>query len=129
MIRDRLVPMLMRDYRFKEAGDFLRQGVCPNCGKKELYTPLAHPWILRCGRLNKCGAEFHVRDLYSELFNDWSNLYPANTNNPRATADAYLAEGRGFDLARIRGWYTQESYFANDEATATVRFALAKDVA
>jgi hypothetical protein len=129
MLANKIIPLLKRDYGFKEveSGDFLRQGVCPNCGKKELFTPRAHPWVLRCGRLNKCGAEFHVKELYPEIFNDWSKNYPAQPQNPNASADAYLSEGRGFDLAKIRGWYRQESYYdqARREGTATVRFALA----
>ncbi len=129
MIRERLLPLLSQDYHFREHGDFLRKGICPACGKKELYTPKAHPWILRCGRMNKCGGEFHAKELYPNLFNDWSKLFPASDTNMTATADAYLRDGRGFDLSRIKGWYTQESYFTGGQATATVRFSLGKDAA
>jgi hypothetical protein len=131
MIRDKLLPFLIRDYAFKESGDFLRQGECPACGKRELYTSAAHPWVLRCGRLNKCGAEYHVKELYPDLFNDWSRLYPVTPQSVTATADAYLADGRGFDLKRIRGWYTQESYFdpRTRAGSATVRFAIGQGAA
>jgi hypothetical protein len=124
----------MRDFSFKEAGEWLRQGVCPQCGKKELYTNREHPWVLRCGRLNKCGAEFHVKELYPELFNAWSKLYPSTEKNPNAAADAYLATGRGFDLAKLRAWgirYSQESWWdeRKNEGSAVVRFPIAGDVA
>jgi hypothetical protein len=131
ILLDKLIALLERDYKFRAQGEFLRAGVCPNCGKRELYTPAKAPWVLRCGRLRKCGAEFHAKELYPELFNDWSKLYPATARAPTATADAYLREGRGFDLSKIAGWYTQESYFNHgmQEGSATVRFALGKAVA
>src|SRR5690606_16831045 len=41
--------------------------------------------------------------------------------------EAYLREGRGFDLERIKGWYVQESYFDPELkiGSATVRFPVA----
>jgi hypothetical protein len=115
------------DFDFKaEQKGFLRAGTCPTCNKKELYTNADAPWVLRCGRLNKCGAEFHIKDLYPELFSNWSERHKQTPENPNAAADAYLREGRGFDLTRIKGWYTQESYY-NPElkiGSATVRFEL-----
>ncbi|MCL1861867.1 MAG: toprim domain-containing protein [Proteobacteria bacterium] len=121
----------MHDYKFREQGEFLRMGVCPSCGKKELFTPKAHPWVLRCGRLNRCGGEFHTKELYPDLFNDWSKLFPVTEKNPNAAADAYLRDGRGFDLGRVKGWYTQDSYFdhRSNEGTATVRFSLGGNIA
>ncbi|MBI2306125.1 MAG: toprim domain-containing protein, partial [Rhodocyclales bacterium] len=118
---------LNRDFEFKPAAKgWLRQGKCPSCSKKELYTNEEHPWVIRCGRLDKCGAEFHVKELYPEIFESWSERHPPTPQNPNAAADAYLQYGRGFDLAKIKGWYTQESYFDREskEGSATVRFAL-----
>lgn len=117
---------LLEHYQFKEEKGFLRKGVCPNCGKKELYTSAEHPWVLRCGRLDKCGWEGHVKDLYADLFQDWSRNYPVTPADPHAAADAYLRDGRGFDLQRIKGWYRQESYWNQDlnAGSATVRFPL-----
>lgn len=120
------------EFEFKERGGWLRQGKCPSCGKKELYTNAEHPWVVRCGRLNHCGWEGHVKDLYPELFNNWSERVrataaPEAPTSATAVADAYLQHARGFDLERIRGWYTQESYYDSkiQAGTATVRFALA----
>lgn len=127
------------EFGFKEEGTgperWLRKGVCPACGKRELYTKAEHPWVLRCGRLNNCGYESHVKDLYADLFSDWSKrardqaaANPATPPNPNAAADLYLAEARGFDIEKIRGWYTQEHYFdpeadnGRGAGTATVRF-------
>lgn len=118
---------LVRDYAFKQAGaDWLRQGKCPTCGKKELYVSATKPWVVRCGRLSKCGAELEVKGLYPDLFDDWSKRYVKTPENPNAAADAYLESGRGFDLAKVRGWYTQENYYDHklEIGSATVRFAL-----
>ncbi|KAG0166197.1 hypothetical protein DFQ30_007468 [Apophysomyces sp. BC1015] len=100
--------------------------MCPICGKKELFTHADQPWVIRCGRANKCGWESHVKELYSDLFENWSQRFPAAEASPHASADAYMQFARGFDLARVRGWYTQESYHDArlNAGSATVRFAL-----
>jgi hypothetical protein len=119
--------LLARDYAFRPYGEWLREGKCPACAKKSVWTHAEHPWVLRCDRTNKCGAEWHVKDLYPDLFDNWSKRFPATEANPTAAADAYLRDARGFDLTRIRGWYTQDNYYdARLRAgTATVRFAVA----
>ncbi len=121
----------LAEFEFKQESGWLRKGTCPNCRKKELYAHAEHPWVLRCGRLDKCGFEGHVKELYPELFQDWSKrAAPRMASNPNAAADDYLAQARGFDLARIRGWYRQESYYdaeadhGRGAGSATVRFAL-----
>lgn len=117
---------LMRDFEFKRVGHWLRGGRCPACDKKELYAHADAPWVVSCGRLNHCGAQLHVKDLYRELFESWSDRFEVTPAHPHAAADAYLQEGRGFELDRIRGWYTQESYWNGtlNIGSATVRFAL-----
>lgn len=118
------------EFRFKDPtkDGWLRGGKCPSCGKKELYTKHDHPWVLRCGRLNNCGWEGHVKELYPDLFENWSERYPvtAEAKNPNAAADAYLQFGRGFELARVQGSYVQESYYDRETkaGSATVRFAV-----
>lgn len=126
----------LQEFDFKSAAQgWLRRGVCPNCGKRELYTREDAPWVLRCGRLNHCGYEAHAKELWPELFSDYStrarNLAkiqaqkdPDFQPNPNAAADLYLSDGRGFDLEIIKGWYTQESYFDDktQQGSATVRF-------
>jgi hypothetical protein len=117
------------EFNFKEAKNgWLRGGKCPSCQKKELYTNAEDPWVLRCGRLSNCAWEGHVKELYPDLFENWSERYkttPEN-KNPNAAADAYMQFGRGFDLARVQGSYKQESYFDREinAGTATVRFAV-----
>lgn len=117
---------LLADYAFKQRGEWLREGKCPDCGKKELYAPEKSPWVVRCGRTNKCGVELHVKDIYRDLFESWSDRYIATETNPNAAADAYLQSARGFDLARLKGLYTQEHYHNREinQGSATVRFTL-----
>lgn len=120
---------LVNDYELKlRGGEWLRGGRCPACGKKELYTHAKTPWLVKCGRENKCASEWHVKDLYPDLFEDWSKRAPATQQDPVATARAYLEFNRGFDLNLIKGWFSQESYFDHEvkEGSATVRFPLQK---
>ncbi|MEZ2744302.1 toprim domain-containing protein [Halopseudomonas bauzanensis] len=110
----------------KVSGEWIRGGVCPSCSKKELYTHAQSPWVLRCGRESKCGATFHVKELFDDLFDDWSERFKATPEQPRATARAYLEFARGFREELIAGWYTQEYYHDRDLGigSATVRFDL-----
>lgn len=132
---------LQSDYEFKPASDgkHLRKGRCPGCDHKSLWTYAATPWVVKCERLNHCGYEAHAKDLYSDLFESWSERArmaeehkPEAERNPHAAADAYLQQARGFDLTRIRGLYSQEQYFdpradrGRGAGTATVRFAVAQ---
>ncbi len=119
----------LREFGFKSKLGWLRKGECPSCRKKELYANEEKPWVVRCGRLNNCGYEAHVKDLYPFLFEDWSKrAAPQIQQNPNAAADLYLQLARGFDLSRIQGWYRQESHFdsladnGKGAGSATVRF-------
>lgn len=122
-----VLPRLKADYKFVEKGEWLREGKCPECSaKKSLYVHADHPWVLRCGRLDNCGAELEVKKLYPDIFDDWSKRHKATPQNPNAAADAYLRGGRGFDIAPLAGCYAQEWYKDPDLniSSATVRFPL-----
>ncbi|WP_315807515.1 toprim domain-containing protein [Pseudomonas sp. C9-3] len=109
--------------------EYLRKGECPACHKRELYALINKPYFIRCGR-GKCDQQWHVKELWPELFDDWSKRVPATEKDPAATAKAYLSFGRGFDLGLIEGWYSQENYWDRDLniGSATVRFPLDKGV-
>jgi hypothetical protein len=117
---------LIHQFGFKTKRDYLRGGKCPDCGKPELYANASAPWMIRCGRLKNCGFEASVKDLFPDLFEDWSERYKKTDNAPHAAADAYLKNARGFNLARVQGTYTQEWFKDLDSGatSATVRFAL-----
>jgi len=129
-LRGRVLPRVLKDYGFKPSADgkWLNQGKCPACGKKELFTSADNPWVLRCGRVNKCGQEFSVRDLYPEEFRDFTKRFEATPQNPNATADAYMREARGLNTMLMKGYYTQEKWWSSQATggTATVRFYLPK---
>lgn len=117
---------LKADYGFKEKGRYLQEGKCPACDKKELFTWADKPFVLRCGRENRCGETFQVKSLYPEIFDDWSKRHVQTRENPNAAADAYLQHARGFDLMGLRGCYSQEVYHDPKLgiSSATVRFPL-----
>lgn len=129
-LRDQVLQRIQADYGLKQrpGTEYMRGGKCPSCGKKELYTSFAKPWVLRCGRQGKCGREIHVKDLYDDLFEDWGKRFQQTQAAPNAAADAYLQSSRGFDLTGLRGLYTQENYFdpKTRQGSATVRFGLDK---
>ncbi|HEX2794679.1 MAG TPA: toprim domain-containing protein [Croceicoccus sp.] len=129
-IRTEVLKRIRGDYGFgDQSGDWLQKGRCPQCGKKELFTAAGSPWILRCGRSNRCGWDGSVRELYPDIFDNWSTRHKATEKDPNAAADAYLAHGRGLDLRLLRGSYSQETYHDRDRnlTTATVRFPLPND--
>ncbi|WP_269792424.1 toprim domain-containing protein [Stenotrophomonas sp. Iso1] len=129
-IRQQVLTRIEQQYGLKHRSqtDYMRGGKCPQCSKKELYTNFRTPWVLRCGRQAKCGHEVRVKDLYDDLFDDYSKQHPQTQQQPNAAADAYLQTARGFSLASLSGLYAQDSYYDRkiQQGTATVRFALVK---
>ncbi len=126
-IRTEVLDNIKRDYKFDVAnGDWLQKGKCPQCQKRELYTSASKPWVMRCGRQNRCGWEGEVRDLYPEIFDNWSNRHQQSETNPHAAADAYLRHARGLDLRLLASCYTQETFTDRSRglSSATVRFPL-----
>jgi hypothetical protein len=126
LLRDDIRRKLIEKFEFVQRQGFLRRGKCPSCNQKELYAHYENPWWVRCGRLNNCGYEDSVKDLFPELFEAWSDRFKTSESNPTAAADAYLSEGRGFNQARVRGSYRQEWYRDpdNGNTSASVRFTL-----
>lgn len=131
-LRAKVLPKLEADFGLKHmrGTNYMRKGKCPahSCGKNTLYTHYDSPWMLICGRPEACNHRVHVKDIYPELFNDWSDQAPATADNPTATAQAYLQFARGFRLELINGWFSQEYYWDSKLkiGSATVRFPLDK---
>ncbi len=118
---------LLADPRLQlvEKGGYLRNGICPACGKKELYVRKSQPFRIACGRENNCGASWTAKELLPHLFENWEKRFPPSDQNPNATADAYLREDRGFLITRCHRWYTQESHrLESGEYVPTIRFYL-----
>lgn len=132
-LRQDILARLMRDFEAQERGPYLQKVRCPGCGKREAYIAAEAPWMLKCGRENNCGEQIHVKSLFPELFESWSERYAPRPHeepiSPTPVADGYLRDGRGFELERIQGWYTQESYWKPQiGGTATVRFTLGEGI-
>jgi hypothetical protein len=125
-VPDGVVDALKHDYGFKVKNNWLRDGKCPQCGKKELYAHGDAPWMIRCGRLNNCGWESSIKDLYPDLFENLSKKYEPTVDDPTATARAYLGLVRRLPVFEIKGWYAQGSFFDSKLGigTPTVRFEL-----
>lgn len=127
-LRADVLQRLTADYGLKRrlSTDYMRGGRCPACGKKELYTRYSNPWLIICGRESKCGQRWHLKEIYKDLFDDWSKRAPSSDRFPTATARAYLEFARGFRFELIQGWFTQETYYSGElnSGSATVRFAL-----
>ena len=123
-----ILSRIKSDFKFRETGDALRGGTCPTCLKKEFWTYKANPWVLRCGRLNKCGVEFKIKDLYPDLFENFNERFKPTAIDPMATANAYMDIARGLDSVAMKGWYSQEKYWnqkcVGKQGTATVRFSI-----
>ncbi|WP_244512235.1 toprim domain-containing protein [Maridesulfovibrio ferrireducens] len=130
-ITSEIVHRLYNDeqFAFQENAANLIKGICPQCGKRELFISKEKPWQLKCNRLNHCGFEESVKNIYPDLFSCFSKRYPATDQNPNRTADAFLTKDRGFDLSIIKGWYEQKAYLFPDTNTfcSTVRFYLDKN--
>ena len=129
-LRTDIVRALIDEFNAVERGAYLQEIRCPSCNKPEAFTRASDPWIIKCGRENKCGTTSHIKTLVPHLFSSWTSRYQGtNTDDTHCqteVADGYLSDGRRFDLTRIRGWYSQEYYYNSeiDAGTTTVRFSL-----
>jgi len=132
-LREDILNAVRSDAKVKQdaSGKYLQKIVCPTCHKAEAFISVEAPWMIKCGRENKCGAQHHIKEIYPEFFETWTDRYEPKTEqekqaNPTAVADGYLRDGRGFDLLKIRGWYTQEHFYSNKLGigSTTVRFML-----
>lgn len=122
-----ILQALNERFRFRKTkGNWLQEGLCPDCNRWEVFASAKDPKIVRCGRQERCGWEDSVRNLFKELFEDWSSRFKSTDENPNAAADAYLLHERGFDLQYLRGAYSQESYRDPEtgQSGATIRFPI-----
>ena len=66
--------------------------------------------------------------LVPNINDDFNKKNPPTSSNPNATADAYMRDVRGFDLADIKGWYRQGKWWhsGSQKGTETVRFDISR---
>lgn len=111
-----------------DANGYMQEGICPKCGKRELWTYRDSPWVLFCGRKTHCGDTFHVRERYKHLFENFTERFPATEDDPNASARAYLRDNRGFNTGLLAGWYSQEQMRLEDGSTEqSIRFKINED--
>lgn len=126
--RAEVIHNLEQQYNFKKGKGGKMHGLCPVCKnkKKEAWTNSDNPWVIICPRDNKCGARTSTRDLFPSAFTQYSKAHPATPQNPNATADAYLQNGRMLSLAKWKGTYTQQTApsWYSTQSTPTIRFNL-----
>ena len=122
----KIVDRLKREFHFNEHEEHLREGKCPACNRKTLWTWKKTPGMVQCNRTNECLWQSTTQELFPHLFENINQKYPATEDNPTRTADIYLSLVRGFDLESIKGWYEQGKYWhpCGDKGSATVRFYL-----
>jgi hypothetical protein len=129
-LRDDILKRLQADFKFRhQGGQRWSGGHCPWCpdGRgRELYVYTENPWTVSCGRENKCGERRSVKDIYPDLFDNWTDRHQQTPENPHAAATAYLRDGRQLDLKPLHGIYTQELYqgYESKQTSATVRFPM-----
>lgn len=131
LVKD-VISALEKDTELKfnklDAKGYMQEGICPACGKKELWTYRESPWVLFCGRRKNCDETFHVRDRYKHLFENFTERFPATEDDPNASARAYLQDDRGFNTGMLAGWYSQEQIRLEDGSTAqSIRFKVSDD--
>ena len=110
--------------KLKTKGKVLREGVCPECGRKSVWINKEKPWYLRCDHEASCGYNETIKERYPFLFENFAERYPATDADPKATARAYMGIERGFPV-KISEWYEAGFYKHEDGTWAqTVRFSL-----
>lgn len=112
-------------FQFKQQERHFQQGRCPQCGKRSAWISVESPIVVRCNHKNNCGYEEPVRDIYPDIFENFSKRYPATPEDPNATARAYMGHVRQFSLSKIGDWFEQGARLLPGGGYApTVRFHL-----
>lgn len=123
-LKDDIRERLADEFQFKARGEFYR-GKCPSCGEKEAWTKVDEPYVVFCSRENKCGERNTARELFPDLFENFSERFPSSPEDPERTAREYLSQDRRFNLSLITGtWHQGYMPLVNGEKTPTVRFPL-----
>lgn len=126
-ILDRLLNDRTLKFKDTKSAEYLRDGICPQCGGDGLWVYRESPWSLICAKMNNCGVITDIRNFYKDLFENFTERYPATTTDPNASARAFL-EYRGLNTGAMAGWYSQEQMRLADGSTAqSIRFKISDD--
>lgn len=81
--------------------EYLQKLICPVCNKNEAFAYYEQPFSIICPRLNKCGVKTPIKELYPDLFENFSKRFPVSKKEPHATAKAYLIS-RNLDTSKFK---------------------------
>lgn len=123
-----IIDLLRKQYGMRRSGENFARGVCPSCGKKELWAVGDQPWSIQCNRIENCGYKGLIREVHPELFKsitERAEMQNATVTDPRRVAKFYLSEERKLNPTRA-GAFTQETAFnpKTGKGSATIRFGL-----
>ena len=90
--------LLDENSKAREVGGKINGINCPSCGKPESFAHANEPNVVMCHRNNQCGVNTLTRDMFPDLFTDFGERFKPTTDQPSATADAFL-QARGLDIA------------------------------
>ncbi|MET4706700.1 toprim domain-containing protein [Endozoicomonas lisbonensis] len=121
-----ILDALINDQSFKfnqKNKKVLNQGICPDCNRNSVWVKRDKPGRVYCDHQTSCGYTETTKELYPDLFENYSDRCPATPEDPRATARAYL-EDRGFNSGIIVDWYDQGCMQCYGLYAPTVRIPL-----
>lgn len=126
--RQNVINILLNQYHMRPQGGGQRYkyGICPACGKRDLWAFAHDPWTVQCDRESNCGYKQSMRELHPEAFATVTErALKQESSDPRVIAKTYLQEERGLNTTRC-GEFQQATAFnpKNQKSSATVRFAL-----
>ena len=132
-LRESIISLLTSKYGMRRSGDNFAGGICPDCGKKDLWAVGEEPWSIQCNRINNCGYKGLIRELHPELFKSVTEraesfMRDEKKIDPKGIAKFYLSDERGLNPTRA-GNFTQETAYNHKtgKGSATIRFSFDVD--
>lgn len=102
---------ILSDKNVRVTAKSINKIVCPQCDKREAFAYYDEPMAIICHRNKECGATTPIKQVYPDLFENFSKQYPATKEEPNLTAQKYL-ESRGLNPIKIK--YSQDKYYVKD---------------
>ena len=110
--------LLDENPKAKEVGNKINGIICPSCGKPDGFAYADQPNVVMCHRNNQCGVNTLTREMFPDLFADFSERFKPTDETPSATADAFL-QSRGLSTANFK--FLQGKVTENGKTYPTVK--------
>ena len=114
---------LINEHGFKLKGDTLSKGHCPECGNNSLWAKSEKPVFIGCNE-EGCTFKSSVKEFLPDIFDNFSSQFLQTDLDSNATANAYFEVQKGIPLAKVKGWFEQNSFLLK---SATARFFINGD--